>query len=297
MRKDILFIELYCAICEHYDTALVATAQRLSNNFCPKFTDEECITIYLWGITQQKYEVKAIYEYILDYYGDWFPNLPSYQAFNNRICNLADSFEMLADIMLRSLILNPEIATYLTDSMPIIVAKSKRSSRARVAPELCNKGYCDSKQMYYYGVKLHALGQSQYKTLPIPANMTLTPASAHDLTVAKQTLLNDVYNIDVFADKAYKNVEWEQKLKEENNVAIITPVKLKKGQKKLAFWDGIYPAAVSSVRQPVESFFNWLQEKTHIETASKVRSTKGLLSFVYARIVVGCLLFIPLVNS
>jgi hypothetical protein len=116
MQKDLQFIELYCAICEYYDTALVATAQRLSNNFCPKFTDEECITIYLWGITQQKYEAKAIYEYILDYYEGWFPNLPSYQAFNKRICNLADTFEALADILLKNMNLNPEITTCLTDS-------------------------------------------------------------------------------------------------------------------------------------------------------------------------------------
>lgn len=151
--------------------------------------------------------------------------------------------------------------------------------------------------MYYYGVKLHVLAQSQYKTLPIPANMALTPASTHDLTVAKQTLLNDVYNIDVFADKAYKNAAWEQMLKEENNVSVVTPVKLKKGQVKLSFWDGVYSAAVSAVRQPIESFFNWLQEKTHIENASKAPSTNGLLSFIYARIAVGCLLFMPLVNS
>ncbi len=171
MRKDTEFIELYCAICHHYSTALSVTAQRLSNNFCPKFTDEECIAIYLWGIIQQKYEVKAIYELILDYYECWFPQLPSYQAFNNRICNLSDCFEMLADIILKNMGINPEVVTYLTDSMPIIVANSKRSSSAKVAPELCNKGYCDSKKMYYYGVKLHALGQSQYESIPIPVNI------------------------------------------------------------------------------------------------------------------------------
>jgi hypothetical protein len=296
MRKDTEFIELYCAICQHYSTALVVSAQRLSNNFCPQFTDEECIAIYLWGIIQQKYEVKAIYEFILDYYEGWFPRLPSYQAFNNRICNLSDTFEMLADIMLQGMNINPEINTYLTDSMPIIVANSKRSSSAKVAPELCNKGYCDSKKMYYYGVKLHALGQSQYESIPIPANMAVTPASANDLTVAKQTMLDDVYNIDVFADKAYKDTNWERSLKENSNVSIFTPVKLKKGQKELFFLDGVYSAAVSSVRQPIESFFNWLQEKTHIETASKVRSLKGLRAFLYARIAVGCMLFKNLVN-
>jgi hypothetical protein len=38
------------------------------------------------------------------------------------------------------------------------------------------------------------------------------------------------------------------------------------------------------MRQAVESFFSWLQEKTHIQNASKVRSANGLLSFILARL-------------
>jgi len=96
MTKHIQLIELYCAVCHHYNSALVAQAQRCSNNFCPKFTDEECIATYIWGIYNQKFEVKACYEFIKDYYGDWFPDLPSYQAYNNRVCFLADAFKALA---------------------------------------------------------------------------------------------------------------------------------------------------------------------------------------------------------
>ena len=291
MLKDYQLIELYCAICQHHDTTLAAAAQRLSNNSCPQFTDEECITIYLWGIIRQKYDVKAIYHYILDYYLDWFPNIPSYQAFNHRICYLSDAFESLADILLKNTDIAPEVNAYLTDSMPIIVAGAKRSSSARVAPELCDKGYCGSKDMFYYGVKLHALAQSKLGSLPIPANISITAASNNDLTVAKQSMLYDVYNIDVYADKAYKNTSWENTMLHENNVNIFTPVKLNKGQTKLDFFDGLYSAAVSAVRQPIEAFFAWLQEKTHINIASKVRSTNGLLSFVYARIAAACFLF------
>ena len=34
---------------------------------------------------------------------------------------------------------------------------------------------------------------------------------------------------------------------------------------------------VNRLRQPIESFFNWLNEKTQIQNASKVRSTESLL--------------------
>ncbi|MDR2765553.1 MAG: transposase, partial [Tannerella sp.] len=49
-------------------------------------------------------------------------------------------------------------------------------------------------------------------------------------------------------------------------------------------WADLYSASVSSVRQPVESLLNWLIEKTDIQRAAKVRSSKGLLTFLFGRI-------------
>ena len=283
MNKDIQLIKLYCDICQYYNTTLVLTAQRQSNNFCPKFTDEECITIYIWGIIQQKFNVKAIYEFIKDYYRDWFPNLPSYQAFNKRICYLNDTFRALAELFLVNIPDNCEIKTHLMDSMPIIVANSKRCNRAKSAFELCDVGYCASKGIYFYGTKLHVAAQSQYQALPIPRLICVTKASEHDLPVAKR-VLEDVYNIDLYCDKAYQDSDWEADMEQNNGVKIYTSTKLKKGQEYLDSADKLFSKAVSAVRQPIESFFNWLQEKTNIQYASKVRSADGLNSFIFARL-------------
>lgn len=87
----------------------------------------------------------------------------------------------------------------LLDSMPIVVAKQKRSSSARVAKDICKKGDCELKNRYYYGVKLHVLGQSQYRKLPVPRQMLLSKASRNDLKVAKD-LLSDIHGIEVFSD-------------------------------------------------------------------------------------------------
>ena len=70
---------------------------------------------------------------------------------------------------------------------------------------------------------------------------------------------------------------------------MMTPVKAVKGEcqeirnRDKAFND-LYSKAVSKVRQPIESLFNWLIEKTGIQKASKVRSTKGLLIHLFGRI-------------
>jgi len=280
--NQLKLIQLYCAVCHHYNTTLAAEVQRLSNNFRPKFTDEECITIYLFGIAEGKFEVKAIHQFIRDYWLEWFPKLPSYQKFNKRINLLAPAFQTLFGLLMSEGTLDESHIDHLMDSMPIVVANEQRSGSAKVAKGLCDKGYCSSKKMYFYGVKLHVLGQKRYQALPGVRMVHVEAASENDLTVAKDRLYA-VRNIDIYADKIYADKTWSEELAS-RNVRIFTPVKKKKGQEFLDAADALYSAAVSRVRQAIESFFNWIQEKTHLQSASKVRSTDGLIAFIFARL-------------
>ena len=61
--------------------------------------------------------------------------------------------------------------------------------------------------------------------------------------------------------------------------------------------DEIISINVSRIRQPMESLFNWIDEKTGIQTASKVRSTQGLLVHVYGKLAAAMLLLTPIFNS
>jgi len=280
--KALKLIQLYCAVCHYYHSTLAAEVQRLSNNFRPKFTDEECITVYLFGIAEGKFEIKAVYQFIKDYWGEWFPNLPSYQKFNKRINLLAPAFQALCSALITECLLDESHVDHIMDSMPIIAANGQRSGSAKTAKGLCDKGYCSSKKMYFYGVKLHVLGQKQYKTLPGVRMACVESASENDITVAK-SWLGAVRNMDIFADKMYADKTWSEELAL-RNVRIFTPVKKKKGQEFLEAADAIYSSAVSRARQAIESFFNWIQEKTHIQAASKVRSTNGLIAFIFARL-------------
>ena len=92
-----------------------------------------------------------------------------------------------------------------------------------------------------------------------------------------------------FRDSAFGDKEWQEFMLSENNVEILTPVKRQKGQKKLSYLDSIYSAAISGIKQAIESFNNWIIEKTNIQRASKVRSASGLTAFIFARI--ACALF------
>jgi hypothetical protein len=51
-------------------------------------------------------------------------------------------------------------------------------------------------------------------------------------------------------------------------------------------FNDLFSTAVSKIRQPIESFFNWLNEKTTIQKAMKVRSTRGLLVHMMGKIAI-----------
>ena len=63
-------------------------------------------------------------------------------------------------------------------------------------------------------------------------------------------------------------------MKDNYNSEMLTPIKGVKGMsdenKQFNKADDLFSTAVSRVRQPIESLFNWLIEKTDIQRASKV---------------------------
>ena len=83
--KDKL-VKIYVYVCEKFEQSLQYECQRFTNNDQPDFTDQEMITIYLFAMHHQKlFKIKDIHRYAKDHLMSWFPNLNSYQAFNNRL--------------------------------------------------------------------------------------------------------------------------------------------------------------------------------------------------------------------
>jgi hypothetical protein len=181
-------------------------------------------------------------------------------------------------------------AISLTDSLPIIL--SKRPYQAKVALQVADKGSnpmsghrqvrCSTKNLYSHGVKFHFLGFDTYKSMPVPEYMYFTAASANDLTSLK-TILPTLSRRKVMGDKIFACAPLNTDLSA-RQIEIMTPIKLKKGQKYLEAADKLFSSYISSVRQPVEAFFNWLMEKTAIQTACKVRSEKGLWVHCFGRL-------------
>lgn len=256
---------MFLFISQVFKDKLQFYCKRMSNNSSPKFTDEEVIVIFIWGIIQNRTKIKDIYNYTSDHLREWFPDLPSYEAYVMRLNRLEDVFIPLMEEIQNHFPNNYLKNIRLIDSMPIIMANSKRSSKAKVAPEIANKGYCGSKDIYYYGVKIQVLGFKRPGTLPLPELIGLTPASNHDLTAFRQ-ITPEIKNCEIYADKAYID-SLEKEMLNQQNAEIYTPVKKKKGQDTLYLFEQLLSTSVSRVRQPIESLFNWIQEKTNIQIA------------------------------
>jgi hypothetical protein len=280
--------ELYFYICKKYKDSLQYLCTRFSNNNKPVFTDEEVLTIYIFAQFEEKrFTIKGIHEFINSYYISCFPKLVSYQAFNSRINRLAEVLRKItADLIEEFRPSDCSNNITLLDSMPIITCSGKR--KAKVATEITDRGFCSTKKLWHYGLKLHILGWFRPGKLPHPDMIILSKASENDLNIFRENCSN-ICEREFFGDKIYNDQSFFNDFYEDNNSIMYTPVKLIKGDseenrqfKKAA--DDLFSTAVSKIRQPIESTFNWLIAKTDIQRASKVRSINGLLVHVFGKL-------------
>lgn len=286
--KSLKLVQIYCHVCDKFEKDLQYSSLRYSNNSNPTFTDSEIMAIYLFAVSQEnKFQIKQAYEYAKDYLLSWFPQLPSYTAFNYRINRLSEAFRLLTESLIREF--RPEDCmknVSLIDSLPIITCSGKR--KGKVAPELTNKGYCSTKTLYFYGTRIHALGYRRKNKMPFPEQIIVTSAAENDLNVFRD-YWSGIRNRTFIGDKIYYSVDYFKSLELTTNSVMLTPVKGIKNQSEVLKQfdkaaDDLFSRAVSSMRQPIESFFNWLIEKTDIQRASKVRSAKGLLVHLYGKL-------------
>jgi IS5 family transposase len=282
-------IELYLLICHLYDTHPVLKQQRLSNNHQPLFSDEELLTMYLFGHLQGHTSQRRIYDYIHNHWREWFPALPSYQSVNCRLNQLVPAFELLIEELLTSGAWQiTAIDDRLIDSVPVMLARGTRANRARVAPDLADTGFCATKQQHYRGVKLHFIAARRSAKLPLPEKIHLSQASQHDLAALREVSPSLPMGCALFADKAYFHADTAADCQQLGWFLLASYKRHRNEPEKDV--PTLYNRFVSAIRQPLESLFNWLIQRTDLQNASRVRSSQGLKVHCYGKLAVACLL-------
>jgi hypothetical protein len=91
------------------------------------------------------------------------------------------------------------------------------------------------------------------------------------------------------ADKAYADEETKAAFAARATPHLITPYKRRRNEPETAA-PALWSRFVSSVRQPLESLFGWLIQRTDLQNASRVHLTKGLFVYCYGKLAVAYLL-------
>ena len=120
----------------------------------------------------------------------WFPQLPNYANFNTRINSLHTAILSLVSMTLQhidnqNIVKNVSREIALVDAFPIMLCSGKR--KAKVARELSDKTYCATKNVYYYGVKMHMVAKKVQKTIPLMDFISITPASVNDMSDCRRS--------------------------------------------------------------------------------------------------------------
>lgn len=283
MTAEERLIQIYCLVCELFPL-LAPEVERFSNNQEPsQCSEEEILTVYLFGLLQGRLSVKDIRLYIEEHWASWFPSLPKYEGYNHRLLRLVAALQHLLDYLLPRLPTTNIIESLQAiDSLPIIMARAGRADGAKVAREIADKGYCATKKLYYHGIKLHAVVAKGCGCLPLLRQCEFSAASEHDVCSLRRQLPM-LESTRLVADKAYF-YHHRQTEADEHGTSIYAIQPRVRRQIRLPLFTQVRNTVISRIRQPIESWFSWLDRKTHIQNASRVRSTKGLLTHLFGRL-------------
>lgn len=265
---------------------------RLSNNNVPLFTDAELFTCGIFAELMGCKHKKHGYQYIKRHFHSWFPQLPCYEVSSRKLNHYFEALLYIYNRLSRKYgKVSPSYA--IIDTAPIEVCQAQHAHHSKAAQPFVSKGYCAAKDEYYIGAKLQVVAQARTHQLPFPFEFSLASASFHDLTIAKATLPDsEFYDIDLYSTNAYIDNEFQIELVETKEIKLITPIKKKKGQHQLTLFQQASNSIHSSLRQPIDALFAWINEKTGIQNASKVRSENGLFYHVCVKMIAALILLV-----
>ncbi len=255
----------------------------------PYLTDAELFTTAIFPILMGLSDKKDGYDYVRAHYRDWFPALPTYSVWNRRLNRAHEAVAYIYRVLVThfSAITGHEL---FVDTFPVVVCQAQHASRSRAAQPFVSKGYCAAKKKYYIGAKVQLLGRRRSGQMPMPVSYIVATAKDHDLSIAEDSL-TELMSAVLYADKAYIAHAFQVDLFEQYT-ELVVPVKQKRNGPPLALFDRAYNTLHSATRQPIESLVAWINRKTHIQNASKVRSVDGLFMHIALKMVAVVLMLI-----
>ena len=200
----------------------------------------------------------------------YFPKLPSYNRFNERIQDVA----LLGALFLQYKQVSFSGVGYI-DSTPMEVCTKKRTSSHKVFKFVAALG--KSSKGWFYGFKLHVICDFMGNIV----RCRITAGNQNDLKVAV-SMLKD-FKGKIYGDKGYiGKKEFMQLL--DNGLIMVTGIKKNMKNRLLEMWDKI----LLRKRSLIESIFNVMKNTLHLEH-SRHRSIINAGVYMITTLIAYCL--------
>lgn len=159
-------------------------------------------------------------------------DLPSPSQYHRRKKRLAPLLARLIPEIARRWKLHTE-RVKIVDSAPVPVIGYVRAARSKRFTDRwrCRFGYCASKKLRYFGMKLHLVTSKE----GIPVTYTLSPANRHDVKLLPILAERLDRGTILLGDKGYVSAELHAELRETCSVHVVTP-KRKNQREKTSPW-------------------------------------------------------------
>lgn len=142
----------------------------------------------------------------------YFSSILSESRLNRRIHKIPPEIWLQIFLVCRYFLQDPNCQEFIVDSFPVPVCQTVRSWRCKLFPSKKYHGYCASKKLFYWGIKVHMIVSKE----GIPIEFHFTPASEADVTALKNFEFDLPENSTLYGDKAYTHYEFEDLLKDVN---------------------------------------------------------------------------------
>ena len=240
----------------------------------PNFSDSELITLLLAQDFLPFPAETQFLGYIRANYRAMFPHLVDQSQFNRRARALRLLVEELRRNFLNSLGVLHETA-FLLDTKPVPVVGYKRRKSHSEFRQSADFGYCVARRLHYFGYKFVAL--TTFDGLPIVYE--LVPANTDERDAAEE-VLEAVRQCDIFGDKGFIGVEWQEEVKEQTGNRIWTVKRVNQTEQNPKSFD----RWLNSVRERIEGTFNELQNTGRNLERLLTKTVIGLSTRVIAKV-------------
>ena len=217
MDRDDFIITVYCLVCDQY-RALFGEHPLRQGGFTPQLTDEEVITLESCGEYFKLQTDKDLFDYFAQHYRHFFPMLSERSLFVRQATNL---WQFKAALHRRLTAISGQAADPIQpiDTLPLPVCTYTRARRDRCFPGQADYGYCDAKDLHYYGFKLGLRISRCGMILHFP----LLEARPHDINHLERLVAG--FSGIAPADKGFIKLALQQPLAQEQGVSVVTPRK------------------------------------------------------------------------